>query len=45
MALWGDHPEASVLLLIAVDRLSYLELVPHGEAAIDQFPPVAELSA
>lgn len=42
--LRADHPKASLLLFIDDDRLSYLELAPHGDEAIDHFPPVVELS-
>ncbi|MBO0596498.1 hypothetical protein I2485_04185 [Nesterenkonia sp. E16_7] len=44
VVLSAEHPKASVLLFIDADRLSYLELAPHGDEAIDHFPSVAELS-
>lgn len=42
--LSAHHPKASLLLFIDEDRLSYLELAPHGDEVWDHFPPVAELS-
>ncbi|GAA1112788.1 hypothetical protein GCM10009650_15190 [Nesterenkonia jeotgali] len=44
VVLSAEHPEASLLLFIDDDRLSYLELAPHGEDAWDQFPAVPDLS-
>jgi len=39
----AEHPNASLLLFIEYDRLSYLELAPHGDEVIGQFPPSSEL--
>ncbi|EXF24003.1 hypothetical protein BG28_09030 [Nesterenkonia sp. AN1] len=44
IVLSAHHPKASLLLFIDEDRLSYLELAPHGDEVWDHFPPVAELS-
>ena len=44
MVLSASHPHASLLLFIDGDRLSYLELAPHGERPFPAFPPVAEIT-
>jgi len=43
IVLSAEHPKASLLLFIEHDRLNYLELAPHGDEAIGQFPPSSEL--
>lgn len=43
VVLSAGHPKASLLLFIHDDRLSCLELAPHGDEPIGHFPPVAEL--
>lgn len=44
VVLSAEHPKASLLLFIDYDRLSSLELAPHGDDVIAEFPPVSELS-
>jgi hypothetical protein len=44
VVLSAGHPDASLLLFIDADRLSYLELAPHGDDVFAGFPPVAELT-
>jgi hypothetical protein len=44
VVLSAGHPDATLLLFIDGDRLSYLELAPHGDDAFPEFPPVADVS-
>ena len=44
VVLSASHPDASLLLFIDGDRLSYLELAPHGDEPFPEFPPVADVS-
>ena len=44
VVLSAGHPDASLLLFIDGDRLSYLELAPHGDDVFPEFPPVAALT-
>ena len=43
IVLSASSQKASVLLFIEHDRLSYLELAPHEDDIIGQFPPISEL--
>ncbi|WP_281270256.1 hypothetical protein [Cryobacterium soli] len=43
--LSAAHPDATLLLFVDNDRLSYLELAPHGDDAFSEFPLAAQLSA
>ena len=45
VVLNAAHPGATLLLVIDDDRLSYLELAPHGDKAFSEFPVVAQLPA
>jgi hypothetical protein len=42
--LSASHPDASLMLFIDGDRLSYLELAPHGDRPFPEFPPVGDIS-
>ncbi|MET2011529.1 hypothetical protein ABXJ56_08280 [Microbacterium chocolatum] len=42
--LTAEGPGASLLLFIDDDRLSYLELAPHGDDVVAEFPPVEALT-
>jgi hypothetical protein len=44
VVLCARHPDASLMLIIEGDRLSYLELAPHGDRPFPEFPPVAVLT-
>ncbi|WP_146067441.1 hypothetical protein [Arthrobacter sp. SX1312] len=44
VVLSAAAPNASVLLFIDGGRLSYLELAPHDDEPVHEFPPVAHLS-
>jgi hypothetical protein len=44
VVLSAGHPDASLLLFVDADRLSYLELAPHGDDVFAEFPPVTELT-
>jgi hypothetical protein len=41
--LCAGHPDASLMLFIDSDRLSYLELAPHGDDVFARFPQASEL--
>jgi hypothetical protein len=43
VVLSASHPDASLMLFIDGDRLSYLELAPHGDRPFPEFPPVADI--
>lgn len=43
IVLSAATPQASVLLFVDAGRLSYLELAPHGDEPIHEFPPVEDL--
>ncbi|ANP73512.1 hypothetical protein [Cryobacterium arcticum] len=45
IVLTTAHPDATLLLFVDDDRLSYLELAPHGDEAFVEFPLVDQLSA
>lgn len=45
IVLTAGAPGASLLLFVDGDRLSYLELAPHGDDVVAEFPPVPTLSA
>jgi hypothetical protein len=44
VVLSAGHPDASLLLFIDGDRLSYLELAPHGDELHPEFPPLADIT-
>ena len=44
VVLSAGHPDASLLLFIDGDRLSYLELAPHGDEPHPEFPPLADIT-
>ena len=44
VVLEGATPGASLLLFIDGDRLSYLELAPHGDDVFTEFPLVSTVS-
>lgn len=45
IVLTAAHPDATLLLFVDDDRLSCLELAPHGDEAFAEFPLVDQLSA
>ena len=44
VVLSAGHPDASLLLFIDGDRLSYLELAPHGDEPHPEFPPLTDIT-
>jgi hypothetical protein len=43
VVLSTGHPDATLLLFVDGDRLSYLELAPHGDEPFPEFPPVTDI--